>query len=45
MRRTVWLLTMIAVALAPLAPAQAQAPAQAGAPPHAWLFGAWTGGL
>jgi len=45
MRRSV--LSLIAVfsfvsALAPALPAAAQAPAL---PPHAWLFGTWTGGI
>ena len=34
------LLTPLLLAASPLAPAVAQTP-----PPHAWLFGAWTGGL
>jgi hypothetical protein len=57
MRRAAFLLPLLLVTSAALAqtqhrPAtsartrtQAQPPAQAGAPPHAWLFGVWTGGL
>ncbi len=29
----------------PAAPARAAAPARPAGPPHAWLFGTWTGGL
>jgi hypothetical protein len=42
MRRFAFLLPALLLLLAPAHPrAQAAAPA----PPHAWLFGAWTGGL
>ena len=42
MRRTVTLAAVLTLALT--SPLTAQAPTQAG-PPHAWLFGAWVGGI
>jgi hypothetical protein len=46
MRRTACLIVLLAAAaVLRVAPAHAQAHAQTGAAPHAWLFGAWTGGL
>ncbi|MEJ0016871.1 MAG: hypothetical protein WDN25_09920 [Acetobacteraceae bacterium] len=41
MRRIAWLTVTLALAALNAAPARAQG----GPPPHAWLFGAWTGGL
>jgi hypothetical protein len=40
MRRIACLIVTLALATLHIAPARAQ-----GLPPHAWLFGAWTGGL
>ncbi len=45
MRRFAALLPGLLAALLLLTPARPQAQATAPAPPHAWLFGAWTGGL
>jgi hypothetical protein len=42
MRRTAVIATVLTLALA--SPLTAQAPAPTG-PPHAWLFGAWIGGI
>ena len=44
MRRLIACLTALAVA-APLACVPQAVRAQGGEPPHAWLFGTWTGGL
>lgn len=41
MRRTIWLMALLALPALHTAPARAQS----NLPPHAWLFGAWTGGL
>ena len=41
MRRIACLITILALATLHIAPARAQG----NLPPHAWLFGAWTGGL
>ena len=41
MRRIACLITILALAALHIAPARAQG----NLPPHAWLFGAWTGGL
>lgn len=41
MRRIAWLIVTLALAALNTAPARAQG----NLPPHAWLFGAWTGGL
>ena len=41
MRRTIWLMALLALAALHTAPARAQG----NLPPHSWLFGAWTGGL
>ncbi len=40
MRRTAWPIVALALTSLHSVPARAQ-----GLPPHAWLFGAWTGGL
>ncbi|HET6195611.1 MAG TPA: hypothetical protein VFE12_07650 [Acetobacteraceae bacterium] len=40
MRRTAWLTAALVLAGLHAVPARAQ-----GLPPHAWLFGAWTGGI
>ena len=41
MRRIAWLIVTLALTALNTSPARAQA----NQPPHAWLFGAWTGGL
>jgi len=41
MRRIVWLIATLVLAALSAAPARAQG----NLPPHAWLFGAWIGGL
>jgi hypothetical protein len=41
MRRIAWLIVLSALVALPNAPARAQN----ALPPHAWLFGSWTGGL